>query len=152
MSQSQSLIWKCFVKGNFFLWPNLLIMLDCDWEFKWQHINRVHSHVATLSLSAVSLPGLMNVQRRFRLKKSNCTSKSSSSNSWWEETLILHLTAFLLALHLSTFSSKTIRPCDFYNGPAQQSWNLIRCCSSMSQHIFSRNSKLNVTWYSTIIK
>lgn len=113
VSWGHSLKWKCFVKGKFSLWLNLLMMLDCDWELKWQHINRVHSHVATLSLSAVSVPGLMNVQRWFRLKKSNSTPERSSSYLWWEETLILHLTAFLLALHLSTFLSKTVQPCDY---------------------------------------
>lgn len=92
-------------------------MSDCDWELKWQHINRVHSHVATLSLSAVSVPGLMNVQRWFGLKKSNCAPERSSSYSWWEETVILHFTAFPLALHFSTVLSKSVRPCDFNIGP-----------------------------------
>lgn len=135
--------------GKFSLWPNLLMMLDCDWELKWQHINKVHSHVATLSLSAVSVPGLMNVQRQSGLKKSNCTPTRSSSYQWWKETLILHLSAFLLALHLSTFLSKTICPCDFNNSTAQQHGLLflvvLKC-------LFYRNSKQNVTWRYTIIK
>lgn len=163
---AHSQVWKCFVKVKFSLWPNLLIMLDCDWELKWQNINRVHSHVATLSLSAVSLPGLMNVQRWFRLKKSNYAPERSSSYSWWEETVILHLTAFLVALHFSTFLSKTVRPCDFNIGPVCCPgfffFIFLRyflkitsdCCTGKCQclnTLFYRHPKQNVTWYSTII-
>lgn len=78
------------LRSNVFLWPLA--------GKKNDSINRPYSQVTTLSLFAVSLPGLMNAQRQFRWMELKWAPVRGSINSRLELPLIRHLTTFLLGV------------------------------------------------------